>query len=310
MKGLDRTQILLLAAAAAAFAAVFFLSNYVQANRVSMPAEYEDADLSLQGKRLKGWSLGSEGLLADWYWINSLQYIGGKMIRNTEESINLDDLTSLNPRLLYPMLDNATDLDPKLMAAYSYGAIVLPAVDPQLAIKLTEKGISNNPEAWRLHQYLGYIYWREKNFEKAAEVYDKGSSLPGAASFMKQMAAAMQTQGGSRETARAIYSNIAANAEDQQSRDTAALRLLELDSMDDRDELDKALTVVKERTGKCPTRTAELIPQLRSVKLPNGREFLIDKAGEVADPTGIAYVIDQTACTANVNKASRIPKSN
>lgn len=309
MKGLTTKQYLLLMAAAAAFVVVFFLSNFVQANRVVLPVEYEDADLSMQGKRLKGWSLGSEGLLADWYWINSLQYIGGKIIRSTDDTINLEDLTSLNPRLLYPMLDNATDLDPKFMAAYSYGAIVLPAVDPNQAIALTEKGIADNPNAWRLYQYLGYIYWRQKDFEKAAQTYQKGASIPGAAPFMKEMSAAMLTQGGSRETARAVYSSIAANAEDQQSLESSKLRLMELDALDDRDALNSALVALKDRTGKCPSKTAELTSLLRSVKLPHNRDFLVDRSGEFADPTGMPYVIDSQHCVTLINPKSKIPKS-
>lgn len=308
MKSLTTKQYLLLAAAGAAFVVVFFLSNFVQANRVHLPVEYEDADLSLQGKRLKGWSLGSDGLLADWYWINSLQYIGGKIVRSTDETINLEDLTSLNPRLLYPMLDNATDLDPKFMAAYSYGAIVLPAVDPNQAIALTEKGIADNPQSWRLYQYLGYIYWRQKDFQKAAETYAKGAAIPGAAPFMKEMSAAMLTQGGSRETARAVYSSIAANAEDQQSRESSQLRLKQLDALDDLDAINETMATVKDRTGKCPAKTADVAPLLRSVKLPHNRDFLVDRSGELADPTGIPYVIDAGQCKAMINLTSKVPR--
>lgn len=309
MKSLTTKQYLLLAAAAAAFFVIFYLSNYIQANRVVLPKEFEDADLSLQGKRLKGWALGSEGLLADWYWINALQYIGGKIVRSNEEIINIDDLTALNPRLLYPMLDNATDLDPKFMAAYSYGAIVLPAIDPNQAIALTEKGIADNPGSWRLYQYLGYIHWRQKDFQKAAETYEKGSLIPGAAPFMKEMSAAMLSQGGSRETARAVYTSIAANAEDQQSLESAKLRLIELDSMDDRDAINEVLETVKTRTGNCPAKTSELTPLLRNVKLPHGRDFMVDRSGEIADPTGVPYLIDVRQCVVNIDPNSKIPKS-
>ena len=147
---------------------IALLSDAANASRVALADAYEDSDLEIQGRRLKGFALGTEGLLADWYWIRSLQYIGGKLVKSDLENINIDDLRSLNPRLLYPLLDNATDLDPQFIAAYSYGAVVLPAVDTDQAIKLTEKGISNNPEVWRLYHYLGYIYWRKQDYEKAA----------------------------------------------------------------------------------------------------------------------------------------------
>jgi hypothetical protein len=155
-----RQSILPAAAIVIGLALVYFLSNFVSANRVTLPEEFQDADLSVQGGRLKGWALGAEGLVADWYWMWSLQYMGTKILNSKTEQLNLDDLSSLDPKLLYPLLENATNLDPQYMAVYSYGASILPAIDPQKAISLTEKGIERNPEAWRLYQYLGYIYWR------------------------------------------------------------------------------------------------------------------------------------------------------
>ena len=127
------------------FASVFFLSGFIEGVRPPLPDGFEDHDLALQGSKLKGYALGSEGLIADWYWMNSLQYVGDKLMRSSLENLNIEDLRSLNPRLLYPYLNNATDLDPRFMPAYSYGATVLPAIDRDEAIKLTEKGIANNP---------------------------------------------------------------------------------------------------------------------------------------------------------------------
>ena len=105
------------------FTAVFGLSSFLEKNRVSLPESYEDEDLSLQGKRLKGYALGFEGLLADWYWMRSLQYIGDKVVNSKAEVLSIDNLRPLNPRLLYPLLDNATDLDPKFITAYSLSLI-------------------------------------------------------------------------------------------------------------------------------------------------------------------------------------------
>lgn len=294
---------------AAGFAVVAFLSSYVEQRRVTLPVGYEDTDLALEGKRLKGWALGTEGLLADWYWMNSLQYIGGKIVRSEAETINLEDLRPLNPRLLYPLLDNATDLDPRFMAAYSYGASVLPAVDPALAIELTKKGIANNPSAWRLHQYLGYIYWRLKMYEKAAETYEAGSRIPGAGAFMRQMAAAMQTEGGSRNTARAIYSQILAEAEDQSSRDNAQLRLLEIDSLEEREAVNKLLDDHERRNGRCIEQVSDIFAGLREVTLPQGRDFRIDKNNQLIDPAGKPYRLDPERCTLELSTESPIPRS-
>lgn len=134
------------------FAAIFTLSNFLETNRPELPEGYTDQDLALQGEKIKGFALGAEGLLADWDWVRLLQYLGQKMENSKYKTIDAGDLRSINPRLVYPYLDNATTLDPQFMAAYYYGAVVLPAIDTELAIKIAEKGIKNNPDEWRLYQ--------------------------------------------------------------------------------------------------------------------------------------------------------------
>lgn len=304
----SKDLLLRLAIVAVAFGAVFALSGFVEKRRVSLPEGFGDSDLALEGKRLKGYALGAEGLLADWYWVMSLQYIGAKIVERENEDINIEDLTSLQPRLLFPYLDNATDLDPRFYAAYSYGAIVLPAIDASKAIELTEKGIRNNPDKWRLHQYLGYIYWREKNFEKAAETYEAGSRVLGAPPFMREMAALMRGQGGSRETARAMYMQMLAEAEDEQSKRNAQLRLFELDAMDEIDAVNALLTQIRNSNGHCPVSLKDVFPSLTRIKLPRGRDLRVDAGGSLVDPTGVPYSFDQESCSVTLSKDSKIPR--
>lgn len=289
------------------FLAVFGLSNYLERNRTSLPEEYQDEDLTLQGKRLKGFVLGGEGLLADWYWMQSLQYLGGKILKSENETIDLGDLRPLNPRLLYPYLDNATDLDPNLMAAYTFGATMLPAIDTDQAIRLTEKGIADNPDSWHLYHLLGYIHWRTKQYEKAAQAYDAGMKISGSPSFMKIMAASMRTQGGSRETARAMYKQILSSGPDDQTRSNAEFRLKEIDALDDLDAINSSLKVFSERQGRCASGWSELLPLLQNVKLPEGRSFLIDDSDNVVDPTGIPYSFDRPACKVQIGSESTLP---
>ena len=301
MKGKHTQFILTSAIILGGFVAVFLLSNVLETSRVSAPASYSDEDLSLQGKRLKGYALGAEGLIADWYWMRSLQYIGNKVETSTNQTINIDDLRPLNPRLLYPLLDNATALDPTFIPAYSYGATVLPAIDPAQAIALTEKGIANNPDQWRLYQYLGYIYWRLGNYPKAAEVYEKGASIIGAPSFMEIMAARMKTQGGSRETAREMYVQMLAQADDAQTKVTAQNRLMQLDSLDDRDAINAVLKAFAQKRGRCADNWRELLALLRDVKLPHDRDFSLDPSENVVDPSGAPYVLNKETCSVELD---------
>ena len=292
-----------------AVTALVLVSQEASANRVVLSEGYEDADLELQGKKLKGFALGTEGLIADWYWIRSLQYIGDKLVKNDLSNINIENLQPLNPRLLYPLLDNATDLDPKFIAAYTYGAILLPAIDRDEAIALTEKGIQANPGSWRLYHYLGYIYWRANEFQKAADIYDEGSKIAGSPPFLKQMSAAMRTQGGSRDTARQIYTQMLNESDDRQGRQNAELRLMQLDSLDELDVINATLKTVIADGSPCPNSFAPILPRLMNTKLPGGRDFRVNADRQLVDPSGIPYFLDRTTCTATVDGInSKIPK--
>lgn len=280
----------------AGFFCIFLLSGMIQRNRPPLPDSFTDSDLSLNGSRLKGFALGMEGLLADWYWVRSLQYIGDKMVSRQDANIDLEDLRSLNPRLLYPLLDNATDLDPHFVAAYSYGAIVLPAIDQEKAIKMASKGIANNPNEWRLYQHLGYIYWKLGQYEKAAETYDQGGSIPGASSFMKLMAASMRSEGGSRSTARSIYRQMLAESADEMVKITAERRLKEQDWLDERDAINAVLSDFKERNDRCANSFSEVAPLLFQIKLPEGGALRVDAAKRLVDPTDAPYILDKENC--------------
>jgi tetratricopeptide (TPR) repeat protein len=250
-----------------------------------------------QARRL---SLGFNAMAADWYWMRSLQYVGRKIDAH-EGAIQIDDLSALNLKMLAPLLDNATTLDPQFLAAYQYGAVVLPAVDVEAAIKLIRKGIDANPQAWRLHSYLGYIYWQQNRFQEASAAYASGARVEGAPAWMAAMSAQMATKGGSRDTARAIYQNMYQQADDEQMKKLALSRLLQLQSLDEMDALRRAaLDTHRTRTGNCPRTWREVAPLLRAARFP------VDASGAPLDPSGVPYVIKQDDCAVELGEKSEI----
>ena len=165
-----------------------FLARWIDARRPAPDMQLEEEGLYLTGNTLKRASLGFNGLAADWYWMRSLQYVGHKFLK-TGASIQLDNLSSLNLKLLAPLLETTTTLDPEFQEPYEYAAVVLPAIDVQEAIRITRKGIAANPSAWRLYQHLGYIYWQQRDYKAASEAYGQGAGLPGAPAWMQAMKA-------------------------------------------------------------------------------------------------------------------------
>ncbi len=244
-------------------------------------------------------SLNFNGLVADWYWMRALQYVGGKIL-SAQGPIQLDDLSQLDMKLLSPMLDVATTLDPEFMEPYLYAAVVLPAIDEDEAIRITRKGIAANPNQWRLYQHLGYIYWQRDDYASAGEAYSEGAKIPGAPSWMEAMKARMAAEGGSREVAREIYSRMYQEAGDPKVKEMARLRLLQLQSMDQRDVIRKLLGIYKSRVGRCPSSWQEMAPLLRAARLP------IADGGPI-DPSGTPYKLITDACDVDLDTRSTIP---
>jgi tetratricopeptide (TPR) repeat protein len=256
-------------------------------------------ELYLKPEQARRLSLGFNAMAADWYWMRTLQYVGRKVTAH-EGAIQIDDLSALNLNILAPLLENATTLDPQFLAAYEYGAIVLPAVDVEAAIKLVRKGIAANPRAWRLHSYLGYIYWQRNRFQESSEAYAAAARIPGAPAWLHTMSAQMATRGGSRETARAIYQNMYRQTDDAQMKKLSLARLLQLQSLDEMDALRALLDTHRARTGACPRDWREVAPLLRAARLQ------MDSSAAPLDPSGVPYVIKPDSCEAELGERSEI----
>ena len=261
-----------------------------------------DESLYLNDKTARRVSLGFNGLAADWYWMRSLQYVGKKLINSTGD-ISLEDLSGLNVKLLAPLLDTATTLDPEFIEPYEYAAVVLPAIDVQQAIRLAEKGINANPNAWRLYHHLGYIYWRQGQYQLASETYGSGAQIPGAPAWMEAMKAKLLSEGGSRSTAREIYTRMYEQSGDDQVKEMASKHLMRLDSLDQRDGLRKLFAAYQGRTGKCPESWHELGQIFRTLRIP------MDQSGAPLDPSGAPYILKAGACEVELDpKTTKVPQ--
>jgi tetratricopeptide (TPR) repeat protein len=297
--GLDKKTIGLVLVLVFGMGAAVVLSRWIDARRPPPDPNVVDESLYLNPATARRMSLAFNGLAADWYWMRSLQYVGRKII-NMPEDVPIDNLGQLNLKLLAPLLDTATTLDPQFLDPYEYAAIVLPSVDVQEAIRIARKGIDANPTAWRLYHQLGYIYWQQRDYQAATETYRRGAQLPGAPPWMQAMTARMAAQGGSRSTAREIYIRMYEQSTDEKVRDMARRRLIQLDSLDQRDGLRKLLTAYQRRTGRCPVSWKEIEQILRVVGVP------VDASGAPLDPAGAPYVLQKGACEVDLGPTSEV----
>lgn len=282
-------------------ATAFALSRRIDQTRPALDPKIEEEQLYLSGTTAKRVSLGFNGLAADWYWMRALQYVGRKVLRASGK-VQLDNLSKLNLRLLAPLLETATTLDPQFMEPYEYAAVVLPGVNVDDAVRIIKKGIVANPSAWRLYQQLGYINWQQNNFAEAGVAYRQGAALPGAPIWMKVMEARMASEGSSRATAREIYSRMYEQAGDEQVKHMAQQHLQYLDSLDQREGLGKALSAYQARVGHCPVAWKEIEPVLRALRFP------LNSASAPLDPSGAPYVLVSAKCEIELSPNSGVPR--
>lgn len=94
--------------------------------------------------------LGYRALLADFEYINFLQYYGD--LGNSASRFNK----------LYGYIDDITDADPNFRFAYTYGSAILAFNLSRYdeAIAIIKKGLEYNPEFWRLRMYLAAITYK------------------------------------------------------------------------------------------------------------------------------------------------------
>jgi tetratricopeptide (TPR) repeat protein len=175
-------------------------------------------------------ALSYRGIAADVYWIRALQHFGTERLAGPG---HVKDYS-----LLYPLLDLATTLDPYFSIAYRFGSIFLGEPypggpgRPDLAIALLKKGLAAQPTKWQYMQDLGFVYyWHLRDYHAAAEAFQRASEMPNAPNWMRPLAAVTLAEGGHRNASRALWMELA-RSEEPWLRDSAVLRLAQLDAMD------------------------------------------------------------------------------
>ena len=223
-------------------------------------------------------ALSYDSLLADVYWIRAVQYYG---------NMRLSPQVDKRYELLFPLLDVTTSLEPRFNMAYLFGSIYLAESPPggpgrpDLAITLLEKGLRAQPEKWEFAQSIGFVhYWWRQDYEQAASWFSRAAAIPNAPIWMAPMAATTLAEGGSRESSRLLWRQIADTAEDEWFRNEAGRRLQQLDAMDQIDKLQSAVEALERRRGVSPSDWSDL----------RAAGYL---RGTPADPTGVPYELER-----------------
>jgi hypothetical protein len=236
------------------FAGVWRLQKCIDAQQ-SAVANEDDQVMLRSSKLVKGLSLEYAPLVADIYWTRVVQYFGNKQAGK-----------QLDLRLLWPLLDVTSVLDPHLMPVYDFGSTFLSdapprgAGRPDLAVELIERGLRANPEEWRLYYDLGFVYYFDmKDYAKASEALYEGSKNPKAFIWMKTMAAKIAAEGNSPETSNFLWQDVYNTTKDALVKQNALRHLQLLRAEEDLKQIDALADEYQKRFGRRPVRMRELV---------------------------------------------------
>ena len=240
------------------------------------------------GRQVKTMAPGFENLLADLYWLRTVQYFGGQRVYAKDKKFEL----------LEPLIDITTTLDPRLEIAYRYGAIFLSEPHPigagraREGVAFLQRGIENLPQSFRLRQDLGFfthLFLRDS--ARAAEILREAARVPGAPYWLETLAASLLAQGGDRHAARSMWRQMYDQAEAGAIKANAYENLRVLDTLDRRDELQEAVSEYERRLGQRP-RSLNEVAASRLARRP------------AVDEAGIPFAYDPETGTVSVSTQS------
>lgn len=264
--------------------------DYIQ-SRLGSGAQDPDLLLFSSPKLIKKMSLSYDRLLADFYWMRTIQYYGRR------EEANKRPIRFKN---LYAMLDITTTLDPDLMDAYRAGSGFLSEPDPvgagqpKEALKLLDKGIRAHPQEWRLVYEKGFVYYLYlKDYKAAGETWLSASRLPQAPQWLPNLAAASLSKGGALEVAIALWKRQYQEATQPNVRENAQNHLISIQVTRELQLLESLVEQFRNATGSYP-------PNLKDLIRGQARRFPIE------DPLGTPYAYDPRNGTVKLSPDTKV----
>jgi hypothetical protein len=195
-------------------------------------------------------SLGFAPVVADWYWVQTLQLVGGEVADVGAHADEIGDAVDL-----------VTSLDPWVDHPYRFAAIWMTgdAAQVRRADRLLQRSISYHPLDWRNRFLLGYnqFFYLEEN-GAAARTLEGALRLPGAPNYLGPLATRLRAESSGLETAELFLEELIRTAPDEYARAEYWKAHDEIETERRARILDRARTLFRERNGRDVGDPAEL----------------------------------------------------
>ena len=258
--------------------------------RADMPAGY-----IIPSKFSRILALGNQGLLADFLFLKTATFVGGR-------SGSGMPLSEEDWRFVWCSLAVVTDLDPYFTDSYllAEGLLAWDAGKPEEANRLFVKGMQYRTSDWRLPFFVGFNYFYFlKDYATASEYLIKASQITGSPAYLPTLAARLAYYGGKTKTALLFLKEMMADTDDPLLRNRLETRLLALEGAT---LIEDALEAFQAERGRFPDSLSELVSSGVLSRLPiepYGGDWVFNKKGQVYSTSKF---------TENLPKNSQLPE--
>jgi len=193
---------------------------------------------------------GNEMMIADYLWMRMIQYYAYHMRSDRRYEY------------LYPITDRLTDLDPKFMYPYTFGALLLvhDASDSVNSMRLLDKAKKMNPDKWEFPYMKGFIlYIFLKQNDEAIREFLEASNLPNAWDGALRFAAWISKKQGQRKTSKLMWQQLYDKSSSKNERDVAQYYLDKITIEEEIDRLQSLAEKYRQLHGKWPKNLSELV---------------------------------------------------
>jgi len=202
------------------------------------------------GKYLKVMALGFDDLLADMLYLWSIQYYGNYAIKDRYDYLE---------RIFEQVI---TELDPHYLDPYLVGALIMTseARDPEMALRLLDKGVRANPDKWIMPFEAGFLCYNDlHDYRRAAVYFEKALAIPDVHPLVRRLHAEMYNRAGDKRTSLREWMEIYDTAADPYVHNIAWNHAHDLKVDVDLEDLRGAVSAFRSREDRLPRRVQEIV---------------------------------------------------
>lgn len=185
-------------------------------------------------------SFGMQPLVADYLWIDAVQYFAHTLGHHTHEIVNGKVVEkgavgvdmSMSSAVFYRLVRRVVEVDPYFVRPALLGALFLmdPHADPLAGLSLLEHGVWRRPDSWQLRLWHGfYTHILLRDTETAVAELDAAQECRGCPDYVQGVRNFVQTAPDSL-LARFFFSTMYEEAQTPAEREYFRKRLEELDA--------------------------------------------------------------------------------